>query len=179
MQTLVLDIGFQPVRVIGWQKAIELLFKGKVEVIEEHNATVRSVTLEIKVPSIVRFIRSIRGKKRSVKFSREGIWMRDKGQCQYCGTKVSRSAFQYEHVIPRSQGGTTCWTNISVSCGACNQKKGGRTPAQAGMVLRTQPVKPKSLPNVMRFTLTWQAGMPPTWRDFVQSMSYWHSELEA
>jgi 5-methylcytosine-specific restriction endonuclease McrA len=179
MQTLILDVGFQPTAVVPWTRAITLLFEGKVEVIHEHDAVVRSVTIELKVPSVVRFLRSIRGKKRSVKFSREGIFMRDHGQCQYCATKVSRSAFQYEHVIPRSQGGTTTWTNIVVACDACNQKKGGRTPAQAGMALRTQPVKPKSLPNVMRFTLTWATGMPPTWADFLASAHYWGDELEA
>lgn len=179
MNTLVLDVGFQPVAVVPWTRAITLLFEGKIEIIQSHDAVVRSVTLEFKVPSVVRFLRAIRGRKRSIKFSRENVWARDRGTCQYCGDKVTRAGFTYDHVVPRSQGGATEWTNVCVSCAGCNQRKGGRTPAQAGMALRTVPVRPKTLPNVLRFTLTWAPGMPPSWRDFLASYHYWSDELEA
>lgn len=180
MNTLVLDVGFQPVAVVSWQRAITLFFEGKVEIIEAHeDAKVRSVTLEFKMPSIVRFLRSVRGRKRSIKFSRESVWARDRGCCQYCGANVPRGDFTYDHVIPRSQEGKTEWTNVVVSCTPCNQKKGGRTPQQAGMALRALPVRPKTLPDVLRLTLTWQKGMPLPWRQWMRDIAYWNQELEA
>jgi hypothetical protein len=52
----------------------------------------------------------------------------------------------YDHVIPRRQGGKTDWDNIVTSCYPCNDRKADRTPAQAGMVLRKKPSRPKTLP---------------------------------
>ena len=65
METLVLDTGYVPVARVRWQRAVTLLFMGKVEVIEEYeDRSIKSVTFSIKMPSIVRFIRALRGKRR-------------------------------------------------------------------------------------------------------------------
>jgi 5-methylcytosine-specific restriction endonuclease McrA len=179
MDTLVLSHAYVPVARVGWQRAITLLWEGKVEVIEEYeNRTVRSVTLEIKVPSIIRFLKKIRDRKRAVKFSRENVYSRDKGTCQYCGHKVPRPEATYDHVIPRSQGGQTKWENVAICCIPCNQKKGGRTPAQAGMHLLSTPVKPKFLPDTLRLTFLLHKDAPPSWRQFFDSYQYWQGELE-
>ena len=37
MRTLVLDQGYQPHRIVTWQKAVTMLFGGKVEVVEEYD----------------------------------------------------------------------------------------------------------------------------------------------
>lgn len=179
MDTLVLSHAYEPVARVPWQRAVTLLWEGKVEVIEEYeNRTVRSITFELKVPSIIRFIRKIRDRKRAVKFSRENVYMRDKGCCQYCGHKVPRAESTYDHVTPRSQGGQTTWENVVISCTPCNQRKGGRTPAQAGMHLRSTPVKPKSLPDTMRLTFLFDKNAPPSWRQFARDYQYWQGELE-
>jgi len=179
METLVLDLGYTPVARVGWQRAITLLFQGKVEVIEEYeDRTVRSVTLELRVPAVVRFLRALRGKRKHLRFSRENVYLRDRGRCQYCSTAVPRHDFTYDHVIPRAQGGHTVWENVVVSCMPCNQKKGGRTPAQARMSLARAPARPVSLPNVVRLTLTWEKGMPQAWKQWLRSVAYWNAELE-
>ncbi len=176
-QTLVLDCGFFPVACVSWQRAVTLLWEGKVEVIEEHeDKVVRSVTIEFKLPSVIRFLRAVRGKKRSIKFSRENVFSRDKGRCQYCKSAVSRSEFTYDHVTPRAQGGETRWENVVVCCTACNQRKGGRTPGQAGLQLTVAPVKPHSLPDVFR--LTFRVGYPDSWKTWIRDVAYWHGELE-
>lgn len=177
--TLVLDPSYRPVGLISWQRAITLLFENKVEVIEHHDDwTVRSVTVTLRVPSIVRFIRAIRRRKQVVKFSRENVWGRDKGACQYCSAKVARSDFTYDHVIPRAQGGQTTWNNVVVCCTPCNQKKGGRTPAQAGMMLRSTPARPTKLPDGIRFTITYRKGMPESWAGFLRDVAYWNTALD-
>ncbi len=179
MDTLVLDRTYRPVAIVSWQRAVTLLFEGKIEVIETYEDwTVRSVTLELKVPSIVRFMRAIRGKKRGIKFSRQNVYARDKGRCQYCGVPVSRMEATYDHVVPRAQGGQTVWENIVIACVGCNQKKGGRRPAEAGMRLLSTPVKPTSLPDTFRLTLAWQTGMPQSWVSWLRSVAYWNGELQ-
>lgn len=178
MDTLVLSHAWEPVSRIPWQRAITLLWEEKVEVIEEYeDRYVRSVTLEFKVPSIIRFLRKIRDRKRAIKFSRHNIHVRDHGKCQYCGAKTSLSDFTYDHVIPRAQGGKTDWTNVVVCCTPCNQRKGGRTPEQARMKLLAEPIKPKSLPDTIRLTLTLTKDIPESWRNFIASYHHWNDEL--
>lgn len=179
METLVLDIGYTPVARVSWQRAITLLWERKVEVVEEYeDRTVRSVTLEFRVPAVIRFLRAICGKRKAIKFSRENVYRRDTGRCQYCSTSVPRHDFTYDHVVPRAQGGHTVWENVVVCCTPCNRRKGGRTPGQAGMRLVHTPVRPKSLPDVVRLTFTWRKGMPEPWKQWLQSLAYWNTELE-
>lgn len=178
-QVLALDQSYIPVARLSWQRALTLLFLGKVEIVESHeDKEIRSVTIAIKMPSVVRFIRAMRSKKKAIKFSRENIYVRDKGRCQYCGVAVARATFTYDHVVSRGQGGKTEWTNVVVACMECNQRKGNRTPEQARMRLLSTPVRPKKLPEHAHITLQWRVGDPPTWRDWLASHSYWNSELE-
>lgn len=178
MDTLVLDPSWLPVGRVSWQRAVTLLFQGKIEVVEEYeDKEIKSVTFAIKMPSVVRFLRAIRGRKRAVKFSRENVYARDRGRCQYCNQPVPRHETTYDHVTPRALGGQTTWENIVIACMPCNQKKGGRTPQQAGMKLLSTPVKPKKLPE-MRVTVMWRKGMPESWKTWIRDYAYWNGELE-
>ena len=179
METLVLNAVWQPVCRIPWQRAITLLFLGKVQVVEEYeDKTIRSVTFEVKMPSVVRFLRHLKHRKPVIRFSRENVFARDHGQCQYCAKKVTRSEATYDHVVPRSQGGGTHWENIVIACVPCNQRKGGRTPDQAKMKLKVVPGKPTKLPDTLRLTFAFQKGMPSTWANWLRDMTYWHGSLE-
>lgn len=180
MDTLVLSHAYEPVARIGWQRAITLLWKGEVEVVEEYqDRRIRSVTLEVPVPSIIRFIRKVRRRAGiRVRFSRENVYARDHGSCQYCGRRVTRGEATYDHVRPRRAGGPTNWTNVVISCLPCNQKKGGRTPEEAGMKLLSVPVQPASLPESRRVAFLLDANSPPSWRAWLRDMGYWHVELE-
>lgn len=63
------------------------------------------------------------------------IFRRDDHRCQYQG--CTRRATTVDHVIPRCQGGPSTWGNLVACCRECNATKGGRTPEQAGMRLRS------------------------------------------
>ena len=133
MQTLVLDIGYQPVRRVPWETAIVWVLENVVQVIDEYpDRYIRTPSWSVRMPSIVRFVRAL-PRKRAIKFSRHNVYARDRGRCQYCGRKIARDEFTYEHVVPRVLGGKTSWDNVVVACVRCNQRKAGRTPAQAGM----------------------------------------------
>jgi 5-methylcytosine-specific restriction endonuclease McrA len=171
-RTLVLSPGYEPVKVVSWQRAITLLFLGKVEVIEEYDHDIKSTSLVIKIPAVVRLLAAIRRHKQPVKFSRVNIYGRDRYSCQFCGAKKPIAELTYDHVVPRSQGGKTTWTNIVTACEACNRKKANRTPEQAGMRLLAQPVQPKALPALV-ITVS-KESVPDAWRDYL----YWTGELE-
>lgn len=54
---------------------------------------------------------------------RKAIYMRDNHTCVYCKTDLSAaptSACTLDHVIPRSQGGSNCHTNLVTACLSCN-----------------------------------------------------------
>jgi len=179
METLVLSATFEPVARVPWQRAITLLWTGKVEVIEEYeDQMVRSVTYEFRMPSVIRFLRAIRGTKRAIKFSRENVYARDSGKCQYCARRVPRQEATYDHVVPRIQGGPTTWDNVVIACVPCNQRKGGRTPEQARMLLLNRPVKPKKLPDTLRLTFFFEQGMPASWKNWLRDVAYWHGQLD-
>ena len=180
METLVLNAAYQPVSRVSWQEAFCMVFTGRAEVVESYgDRIVRSAREEFPMPSIVRFVRMVRGVfKRRVKFNRRNVYLRDKGACQYCGKPVSSTDFSFEHVIPRAQGGRTSWENIVVACVPCNRKKGGRTPEQARMRLRSKPVHPRSLPGAGSAKLVWREGMPDSWKTYLQSVRYWHGALD-
>jgi 5-methylcytosine-specific restriction endonuclease McrA len=169
-RTLLLSQGYEPLGTISWQRAISLLTLGKVEVIEEYDRDIRSTFLVIKMPAVVRLINRFRRGKKAVKFSRHNILARDGWKCQYCGSPVKTSNMTQDHVIPRSQGGTTCWENIVTCCEPCNALKADRTPAQAGMRLRKQPYKPSWVPM---FSIQLSGNPPDQWASYM----YWTSEL--
>ncbi len=170
--TLLLTQGYEPLKVISWQRAITLFTLGKVEVIENYDTDIRSPTVVFKMPAVVRLINAFRRHKKPVKFSRVNIYARDKYRCQYCRKKVTLSTATYDHVVPRAQGGKTEWTNIATACYACNERKGGRTPQQAGMKLRTKPIRPVWVP-AMTLQIN-RKSVPDAWRDYL----YWTGGLD-
>ena len=170
--TLVLDQGYQPHRVVSWQRAVCMWWEGKCEVVEEYDEDIKSVSFTIKMPAVVRLLHRVRGKKQAVKFSRINVATRDSFTCQYCVTRMPLSKLTYDHVIPKSKGGRTLWENIVMACYPCNERKANRTPAEAKMKLKKVPVKPAYLPVVtMRFEVT---SIPDAWASYV----YWNGALE-
>lgn len=172
LRTLLLTQSYEPVKVISWQRALTLLTLGKVEVVEEYDGFVRSPTLVIKIPAVVRLLRVFKRFRKPVKFSRVNIYGRDDYTCQYCGNKKRLADLTYDHVVPRAQGGKTTWMNIVTACQTCNLKKGDRTPEQAGMRLRKQPTQPQAMPALA--IQVSRKSVPDAWRDYL----YWTGELE-
>ena len=167
MNVLVLDHAYRPHRIVPWQQAITLLFSDKIEVVEEYaDREIRATSLTIKAPAVVRLLGVVRSTKRDVRFSRINILTRDGWRCQYCGRRPGMRQLNYDHVVPRSHGGKTTWNNVVTCCFPCNQRKGGRTPAQAGMRLLTKPEKPASLPLTM-LRVAASESIPDQWRSYL------------
>jgi 5-methylcytosine-specific restriction endonuclease McrA len=169
---LFLDHDYLPLRVESWQRAICDLFLGKVEVIEySRDRTIQGVDRKHPMPSVVRVLRRFRRDRIRIRFSRVNIYARDRFVCQYDGRRYPTEDLTFDHVLPRSRGGRTSWENIVTCCVDCNTRKGNRTPQEAGMRLRAEPLRPRYLPVVtVRFMD--RASIPAEWR------SYWSAALE-
>lgn len=165
---LVLNATFEPLQIVTWQRAIQLLFQGKVEVVEESEHEIRTVRITMRVPAVLRLLKYVplKTKKQVVRFSRANVFIRDQYVCQYCGSRFHRTNLTLDHVIPIVQGGKKSWENIVTACKPCNQKKGGRTPPQAGFTLIRKPIKPAWLPTT---TLQMSVSVTPeSWKIYLK-----------
>ena len=70
------------------------------------------------------------------------LFKRDANNCLYCGEFFNYKDLSRDHVIPLSHGGLDVWTNVVTSCKRCNNKKGGRSPEKANMMLLAIPFAP-------------------------------------
>ncbi len=131
-------------QLISWQRALCLVMSQKAEIVAEYNSVVRSVSQSFNLPSVVRLVRYVRVVSRLgvVRCTRKNVLLRDNYQCQYCGVKCRPGAITIDHVVPRSRGGKTSWTNVVAACHACNRKKGSRPLELTGMVLMRPPRRP-------------------------------------
>jgi 5-methylcytosine-specific restriction endonuclease McrA len=196
---LVLNRHYMAIRIISAQRALSMLFREVSEVISvedgsymahdfeswteisqeherfnEHTDWVRTVRLPIAVPKVIRLLGYDRLPKQQVKLNRRNIYARDHSLCQYCGKKFPTHELTLDHVVPRTQGGESSWTNLVCACVKCNSHKGGRTPHQAHMKLITQPVQPKRNPVI---SLRLGQDKYNCWQAFLDN-AYWSVELK-
>jgi len=165
METLMLTPWMAPHKIITWQRAVVLFYLNKVEVLETWDEELHGPSTSMKVPAVVRLTKGAVSTKQSVRFSRINVFTRDRFTCQYCGERKSLRQLNYDHVVPRVQGGKTVWENIVTSCYACNDRKGSRTPEQAGIKLLRKPFKPTSLPVVPPIRLD-EGDVPELWQPY-------------
>ena len=164
--TLLLSSGYEPLKIISWKKAVSLWFLDKVEVVEEYEEVIRSPSLTLPLPAVVKLHRYVKFAPQRVKFSRQNLFVRDNYTCQYCQKSHPPSQLTYDHVVPRSYGGKTTWTNIVTACKRCNHKKGNKPLHAVNFTLTRVPVEPKWLPL---FSPAFQTeSAPPVWRNYLE-----------
>ena len=166
MEVLVLGQSYEPIERVSWKRAMVWWAAGRVEILEaRRDRTIRTPRTEFPMPSVVRFLRARRRERLYVRFSRETIYARDHGRCQYCDRPVARREGTYDHVVPKSRGGDTQWDNIVLACRPCNQKKGSMTPTEAGLVLHAHPTRPRV--NTWQLLIGHRDPMPLEWRPYL------------
>lgn len=163
---LVLSKSFEPIDVVPWQRALALVATGQARVIEEdEDKLIRTPKLVFRMPLVIQHLKAKLHRNRPVKFSRINVYARDNFTCCYCGKKAGFSGLNLDHVLPRSKGGRRDWFNIVTSCIPCNDRKGGRTPEEAGMKLRRKPARPVWAPGVL--LALEPRHVPEVWRSYL------------
>ena len=139
-RVLVLNLDHAPVAVVSAQKAIVLILLDKANLISSYEfIKIRTVSQCFDYPAVISLNQYKNIPFRGVMLNRTNLFRRDKGECQYCG---SRRQLTIDHLIPKSKGGKTSWTNLVTACNRCNIQKGDKTPEQVGFSLRKEPFKP-------------------------------------
>jgi 5-methylcytosine-specific restriction endonuclease McrA len=188
---LILNYNWQPVNVATVARALVLLWNEAARVVDpetyqlftwadwskvaprDGDAFIQAVRLRLRVPEVIVLTEYDRLPSAAVSFSRRNVFKRDYWTCQYCGMQPGGEELTIDHVVPRSQGGTSTWDNCVLSCIDCNKRKADRTPKQAGMKLRKAPVRPMWKPLYARHTMRIES-----WSKFV-SETYWNVPLES
>lgn len=166
-KTLLLTPSYQPAKVIHWHDAVKLRWENVVDVVAEYEEDVCSPSVKWKMPAVVRLKNLPKIPKPQVKFSRHALYDRDKWFCMYCGSdRFPVSELTIDHVVPRSKGGKTTWTNCTTACKKCNSKKGDKLCEEIGMYPLIKPVKPKSAPY---YKPTFdEINIPVEWEPYLQ-----------
>ena len=163
-------LSYYPLSLWPWQDVIKAVFLERVDVVSTYDQMVHSPSFEMRLPSVVA-LKTYVVQDRAPAFTRFNLFLRDAFTCQYCR---SSDDLTFDHIIPRSRGGRTSWTNIVTACAPCNLRKGGRTPREAGMV----PAKTVRRPTMYELQELGRRFPPnhlhESWLDYL----YWDIELE-
>ncbi|MCP4583409.1 MAG: HNH endonuclease [candidate division Zixibacteria bacterium] len=147
---LVLNQNYEPLSVCTVKRAVVMVFLDRAEIIETLDGQrVHSVSTSIAAPSVVRLGAYIKVPFKRIMLSRKNIIKRDAGLCQYCG--LNSTHMTVDHIIPRNLGGKDTWENLVAACARCNNKKGKKTPEQAGLKLLRIPRRPNHITFIKNF----------------------------
>lgn len=163
-------LSYYPLSLWSWQDAIKAVFMDRVNIVSHYDRVVRSPSFEMQLPSVVSLKTYIKPARQPA-FTRFNVFLRDRFSCQYCG---ARDELTFDHVTPRSRGGTTTWENVVAACSPCNLRKADRMPADAEMWPLTAPFQP-SLSDLHRNGRLFPPNyLHESWMDYL----YWDSVLE-
>ncbi|MCY4458958.1 MAG: HNH endonuclease [Albidovulum sp.] len=163
-------LSYFPLSLWSWQDSIKAAFLDRVDVVSEYDRVVRSPSRAIRVPSVVVLKKYVKPAK-SAAFTRFNLFLRDEFACQYCG---EQGDLTFDHVVPRSKGGKTNWSNVVAACARCNHKKGARPISECGLKLRRYPFEPSQVQLLNQGRKFPPNHLHRSWVDFL----YWDAELE-
>ena len=175
---LVLNADYQPLSYFplslwNWQETVKAIFLDRVNVVSHYDRMIHSPGQQFRLASVVALKEYIPQSRRPP-FTRFNLFLRDRFTCQYCRTSYPAHDLTFDHLIPRSRGGRTSWSNIVTACNRCNLRKGSRLPKECGM----QPMVLPEMPTSWQLQQNGRAFPPnylhESWRDYL----YWDSELE-
>ncbi len=171
MAVLLLNASYEPLAVIPQRRAMSLMLRGRVDAATEEALTVQGASNVLRIPTVIRLRRYINVPRRGAHWTRKSVLKRDGYQCIYCGVRageyqrgqtLTKTDFSVDHLIPRSRGGKNTWGNTACACQRCNNRKGNRTPHEAGMLLRWEP----KIPRVGYLIVS--GNVPAAWKIYLE-----------
>jgi 5-methylcytosine-specific restriction endonuclease McrA len=166
-EVLVLNNDYEPLNVCNARRAINLVFRGKADVLHQHEMPVVTMQGAWARPTVVKLKHHVRRPYPELRLSRRSVFARDGHACAYCG---ATRELTIDHVIPRRLGGKTTWDNLVACCRTCNIKKGDKTMAQWGIPPRRAPRKPRYVPfiSLVKFLDSRQNDI---WKDYLPQLA--------
>jgi 5-methylcytosine-specific restriction endonuclease McrA len=114
--------------------------------VTDGDAAAKTARGPVRIPTVLVLARFDKVPRRRPRLGLRGLWERDGGRCQYTGRKLAHGEGNIDHVMPLARGGDTSWENCVLSHKTVNNRKGCRTPAEAGLRLLRAPAAPRELP---------------------------------
>jgi 5-methylcytosine-specific restriction endonuclease McrA len=161
---LVLNQNYEPLNVCDIRRAFRLLGASKAELLAKNHQVIRTPTIEIPAPSVIRLQYHVKRPQPRVKLSRREVFSRDRHTCQYCGKQTHDLTL--DHVVPRHRGGVHTWENLVAACKACNHRKGGKLIEEAHLRLLRPPFEPRCDVYTL-FTPYLSDPRNDAWRDYL------------
>lgn len=163
MKTLCLNASYEILSVIPWTRALVLVLADKAEVVTESDQPVRSPSVTMQAPSVIRLKAYVKVPyRKTLPLTRRNVIARDNGKCAYCVKKADT----VDHVIPRSRGGDNVWTNVVAACKNCNNKKDDRLLSELpkSWALTFEP----KAPTGWSWVAIGVASVDPAWEPWIQ-----------
>ena len=168
---LLLNVTYEPLAVIPRRRAMSLWLRDVVDAAAEDELVIQGACSTLHVPTLLRLRRYVNAPRRGVRWTRRGVLQRDDYCCIYCavrsgdirgGHRMGKNDFTVDHLLPISRGGRNTWPNTACACPACNQRKGNRTPHEAGMKLLWEPKTPRV------HYLVASGDIPESWKVYLE-----------
>jgi len=139
-KVLLLNATYEPLDVVDIERAMILYLSNKVDLLHDSDyKKIHTISMDFPYPEVIRLKKYAHIKRRKVVPTKRNILLRDEYTCQYCGSKKNLTI---DHVTPISRGGGNTFENMITCCHKCNNKKGDKTPEEAGMELNKIPTHP-------------------------------------
>lgn len=148
------------IRPVTWSEWITLKVRDWEFAINSPNMVIRAPTVTVAINYGKMPLKLFRTKP-----NKEGIWLRDKGICQYTGKALDKSNASVDHIIPKSRckNDPNTWTNMVLCDKNINFKKGNKLNEELGIKLIKQPTVPR--PIAAYETIT--EAKDPSWLPFL------------
>ncbi len=115
--------------------------------VRDQDAWVGTTHGKIRVPTVILLSHYGGIPLRRPRLSPRALRERDGNRCQYTGRLLAPGEGNIDHVLPRSRGGETSWTNCVWSSRRVNTYKADRTPEEARLRLMKPPSAPVAIPS--------------------------------
>ena len=142
---LLLNASYEPIRLIPWQQAVCLVYRHKAAAPAGYTDSYTLTTTDgfFELPSAIVLKKYVNIPYYNVRCTRRNIFRRDELMCQYTGKRLQFKDASIDHIIPTSRGGQNTWDNMVTCEKRLNQRKGSRTPEEAGLTLIRPAKKPQ------------------------------------
>jgi 5-methylcytosine-specific restriction endonuclease McrA len=132
----------QPIMIpVNWETWLTLPIRPWDDVIHSQKLSIRVPTVLIAKNYYKMPMKTWKGKP-----SKEAIYIRDGGKCQYTGKHLDKKEATIDHVLPKSRGGSDRWENLALTSKELNSHKGNALNSEIGLRLLRKPFTPKPVP---------------------------------